>query len=115
MKIEYNPKTGKLTLQYDEEDYSDVAQIEQMMQGRGWKALSEYLVKGRESIIQKIADISDHPKKRDSCQSMASTLKGYMEYMDIPNRVIKMAHMMKTRDEERNKEVNHGRRDDEDE
>lgn len=106
-KVRFDPKTGLPKIELDESDIADAYHIKQMMETRGWQALMRYYAFARESMIDAIKDSTRTRAKIVTCPERASTLRGFDEFLAIPNRIVERVDEFI--DEEKEKEVSNGR------
>ena len=97
MKIDFNSnlktKDHHLTLELDEKDIHDADKIRIIMETEAWNILEGYWFLARQSIIEKLKNVSVSKNEAEMAVIRCSILKGFDECLKIPSNVVERARV----------------------
>lgn len=102
MEIKLNPKTGKYNVKLNETDMTKDRKIRDVLESEGWSTLRSYYEVAREELIERGKDGIRTRAKVDLSANKWAILKGFDEFLQIPERI--MARLTEYEREQEQKE-----------
>lgn len=105
----------------EEKDLNDVNQIEDMVNGEflchkcgakqkneGWKALQGYMESEKIKLEKKAFDSLDMKPDESNTRIKMAAIQGFKNFMELPDRLLIQAKMMRERMKENQEQLNNG-------
>lgn len=125
MKNTWNKKTNLPVIEFEESDFLKAQEIEQMLSGKfvcrkcstenhmmAWETLKGYFSSRRIAIEELGKAHARSRAKRDVCSNVFSILDGFDMAVDMANKVVLQAKMLRELEEKQNKETTNEPEDD---
>lgn len=115
MKNGWNKKTNMPTMEFEEADYRGASEIETMLQSKAWETLKGYFASRRLAIEELGKSHARSRAKREICSNVFSILDGFDMAVDMANKVVLQAKMLRDLEDNKRKyeEIKHVTDDDE--
>lgn len=103
MKTGWNKKTNMPTMEFEESDYIAAAEIERMLESNAWRTLKGYFASRRLAIEELGKSHARSRAKKEICSNVFSILDGFDQAIELADKVVLQARMLRELDENKRK------------